>query len=149
MSAAAEAEAVMAEDLGDDEDHEDGDYRQAEAAETNKLPSFKKDPSAKSRDSTAGEQPKYVALPPYPHYGRKTGLPRTALTCQQYTGSARRKCNWMMRIFHLCQLHWTPRLVRCFLLACYAARLKLTATILYRTSCATRSYFVQQEEEGA
>ncbi|KAK9895649.1 hypothetical protein P389DRAFT_210537 [Cystobasidium minutum MCA 4210] len=58
MSAAAEAEAVMAEDLGDDEDHEDGDYRQAEAAETNKLPSFKKDPSAKSRDSTAGEQPK-------------------------------------------------------------------------------------------
>lgn len=63
MSAAAEAEAVMAEDLGDDEDQEDGDYRQAEAAETNKLPSFKKDPSAKRGDSTGAEQPKYAPSP--------------------------------------------------------------------------------------
>lgn len=62
MSAAAEAEAVMAEDLGDDEDQEDGDYRQAETGEVNKLPSFKKDPSAKKRDSAAGEQPKYVLM---------------------------------------------------------------------------------------
>lgn len=49
----------MAEDLGDDEDHEDGDYRQTEMAEANRLPSFKKDPSApKQRDRPAGEQPK-------------------------------------------------------------------------------------------
>lgn len=50
----------MAEDLGDDEDQEDGDYRQTEAAETNKLPSFKKDPSAKRDDSAGAEQPKYA-----------------------------------------------------------------------------------------
>lgn len=59
LSAAAEAEAVMAEDLGDDDDNEDGDYRQTEAAELDKLPSFRKDPSApKKRDTPSGEQPK-------------------------------------------------------------------------------------------
>lgn len=51
---------MLAEDLGDDEDNEDGDYRQAEIAEVNRLPSFKKDASAsKKRDSTSGE-PRWV-----------------------------------------------------------------------------------------
>lgn len=49
----------MAEELGDDEDNEDGDYRQAEIGEVNKLPSFRKDSSApKKRDASTGEQPK-------------------------------------------------------------------------------------------
>jgi hypothetical protein len=57
LSAAAEAEAVLAEDLGDEEDEEDGDYKQTEQGEANKLPSFKKDPNApsKKREGATGE----------------------------------------------------------------------------------------------
>lgn len=46
----------MAEDLGDDEDEEDGDYRQTEAGDVNRLPSFKKDPNAPKKKEKTAEQ---------------------------------------------------------------------------------------------